>query len=280
MIKIDIDANRHFWLDGILKKQLDTIIYNINNGFDFLIIITGTGLTRVGKTTLAQQIGFYVASKLGTPFTNENVVFGGADLMTKAGELPHKSVIVDDESREDISAKSQMDFFNKQLITFFNECGMYNHLIILVATDFFDFCKSIALTRAELLINCIRTSKPAIDPDGNEVVELGRGWYELYDRTGKKRLYREGKKDYDTYLSKYRFAYGEFRDYWVIDKEQYEIKKLEFLKRNRMKRSETRKISYVCKGLHDQGWTNIKIGELIHANRLEVKRYMDMANDI
>lgn len=223
-------------IDECLRRPLDTLIYNINEGYDFLIIISGGGLTRVGKTTLAQQIGTYCANKLGTPFSAGNIAFGGRELIDKARTFPHRSVLIDDEARDDISGKKVMESFNKMFMTFLNECGKYNHLIILVATDFFDFSKSISLGRSELLIDVRRgVSRPTIDLNGDPVVKILRGVFHLYDRDGKKKLYLYGKKENNYFNGRYKIKEGRFNDVWYIDKNEYERRKDEFLDRDREK---------------------------------------------
>ena len=42
-----------------LKLQLDALIKNVVNDWDFTIIISGSGEVRVGKSTLAAQIATY-----------------------------------------------------------------------------------------------------------------------------------------------------------------------------------------------------------------------------
>ena len=228
----NIDYN----LDRIFQKPLDTICYNINNNWDFVILITGSGLTRTGKSTFAQQVGAYCSMKLGTTFNNDNIVFGGKQLIDVAKRLPRKSVIIDDESREDVSGKRSMEYMNKELLDFFNECGMYNHLIILVATDFFDFSKSIAVTRSEMLFNLARNvSDPITLPDGSQVLRLERGHIDFFDRKAKRKFYIWGKKAADDYeiSPRYRSFYGHFTSTWIIDKEKYDQAKKDYIERDR-----------------------------------------------
>lgn len=254
MIILKVNFNEtDYQLDKIFKKPLDTICYNIDDGWDFVILITGTGLTRTGKSTFAQQLGAYCSKQLGTPFNNKNVVFGGKQLIDVAKNLPRKSVIIDDESREDVSGKRSMEYMNKELLDFFNECGMYNHLIILVATDFFDFSKSIAVTRSEMLFNLTRlVSDPIVLDDGREVVKLKRGHIDFFDRKAKRKFYIFGKKNADDYeiAPHYRSFYGHFTDAWIIDKKEYDIAKKNYIERDRsQKRNAWRILARVIRNL-------------------------------
>lgn len=258
----NIDYN----LDRIFQKPLDTICYNIDDGWDFIILITGSGLTRTGKSTFAQQIAAYCSKQLGTTFNNDNVVFGGKQLIDVAKRLPKKSVIIDDESREDVSGKRAMEYMNKELLDFFNECGMYNHLIILVATDFFDFSKSIAVTRSEMLFNLTRiVSDPITLKDGREVVKLQRGHIDFFDRKAKRKLYIFGKKSADDYeiSAKYRSFYGHFTDTWIIDREKYNTAKINYIERDRsQKRNAWRILARVIRNLMNAGYKAGKIAKL------------------
>jgi hypothetical protein len=50
-----------FYMDDQLKLQLDVLVKNIKNDWDFTIILTGQGEVRVGKSKLAMDIGCYWA---------------------------------------------------------------------------------------------------------------------------------------------------------------------------------------------------------------------------
>lgn len=261
---IEYEPGKTFNFDRIFKKPLDTICYNIGEEWDFVLLCTGSGLTRGGKSTFVQQLGMYCSRRLGTPFTNNNIVFGGKQLIERAKTLPHGSVIIDDESREDISGKRSMEYMNKELLDFFNECGMYNHLIILVATDFFDFSKSIAVTRSEMLFNVTRQiSKPITLKDGAEVVKLERGHVDFYDRKAKRKFYIFGKKAYDDYEVgvKYRTFFGHFTKEWILDKDQYLKDKIAYVERDReAKRSGWRLLAKLINSDMGRGESTKQIG--------------------
>ena len=284
-MKIELENGEHFNLDLIFKKPLDNLCYNISNDWDFIILVTGEGLTRTGKTTLAQQIGYYCAKRLGTPFNNNNIVFGGKQLIERAKILPHRSVIINDESREDLSSKRSMEYMNKTLMDFFNECGMYNHLIILVATDFFDFSKNIAVTRSEMLFNvCRQPSQPIKLDDGSEVIRLDRGHVDFYNKKAKRLFYVIGKKYHNDYSvgKKYRSFFGHFTDTWLIDKEQYIKYKTEYL--NRERKEETNKVKspliYKYIGMFHQEMKKIGgVKEMLEKYKLSYQSYMNFVSE-
>jgi hypothetical protein len=240
-------------MDEKLLHPINTYCYNIMDGHDFMVIVSGSAKKRVGKTMLTCHMGKYAAYVLGTPFDESNVAFGGRELIEVAKSHPHRSVIIDDESRTDFSSKRQMESFNKDMMDFFSECGKFNDLIFLVAPDFFEFSKSVAVNMSDLLINIRREKSEPIKlterqinerglnmPVGTEVVRIIRGNWDMYDADGKKKLYIWGKKNFDEYNTKFRAGYGEFRLFWPIDTAKYEERKDAFIGRVRGTRSDSK----------------------------------------
>lgn len=228
-------TDKQYWMDPLLKGNLDSISYNMLHDFDTVVPITGDGMVRVGKSFLAQQVGYYMAWKLQTPFSIENIVFSGKELMEVAKRLPQNSVIIYDEARGELDAKKVMENITKTLMDFFAECGMYNHVIILVCPDYFELPKGVALSRSEFLLNVVRTASIAHDKEGNEVVKFERGVFEFYNRKGKKVLYIQGKKNYNDYDigKKWRSFWGNFPNTCIVDLEEYKKKKLNHIMRTR-----------------------------------------------
>jgi hypothetical protein len=224
-------------MDNYLLTNLNSYVYNLKRDWDFVLVVSGSGLLRVGKSMLAQQIGGYLAEQLGTPFTLDNVMFNAKDLMEKAHKFPKNSVIIYDEARENLDNKKTLEASSKLLMDYFAECGMYNHIYILVLPNFFDLNKGMAVTRADGLINVDRIQEQVTDPVLGKVVSFKRGFFEFYNRKGKKTMFILGKKNFEDYSvgDKCRAFYGSFNNHWVMDKFEYENKKLEFLRRDREK---------------------------------------------
>lgn len=244
MIKV---TDKEYWMDGYLQSNLNTIIYNLPNDWSSIIIISGSGKVRVGKSVIAQQIGYYCAYKLHTPFTVDNVVFSGQDLVDTAKKLPKNSVIVYDEGRAELDTKKMMENVTKFLLDFFAECGAYNHLVIICMPDYFEMPKMIAVNMSECLINCVKVSQETKDKDGEAVLKWERGLFEFYNEKRKKKLYELGRKnnnDYDMGKNLKNF-FGTFKEYYPVDEEAYKKKKIEFMRRDRsedsyVKRNERR----------------------------------------
>lgn len=228
-------TDKEYWMDTYLKNNLDTLLYNIRDDWDFMLLISGDGMVRVGKSELGQQIAYYVAYSLGTPFTVDNICFSGDELREQAHKLPKNSVLVYDEARGELDSKKLMEKITKGLLDFFAECGMYNHLLILIMPDYFEFPKSIAINRSDVLINVFRKKKEKSLSDGRIINEYIRGGFQFFDRKSKKKLYIEGKRRFDDYDAATPNFFGEFRKFDVIDRDAYLAKKLAFLRRDRGK---------------------------------------------
>lgn len=256
-------------MDGYLKSNLNTAVYNMDFDWDFVFIISGDGMVRVGKSVLAQQIGYYIAYKKGTPFSMENICFTGEQLINTAHHLPKNSVLIYDEAREGLDAKKTMESMTKSLLDFFAECGMYNDFIIVILPDFFELNKNIAISRSDALINVFRTSKDRQLSNGDNILEYERGHFEFYNRKEKRELYIKGKKLFCSYDIGKRNFYGEFKNYWVVNKEEYLKKKIAHIQRVRAKKDD--KFLIVLKALCKDN-SQRKVAEILSEQGLPISQ--------
>jgi hypothetical protein len=211
-----------FYLDNSLKSQLDILIKNIADDWDFTIIITGGGEVRVGKSVLAMQIGAYWAHevqriyKKKTIFDVEhNFVLDGRTLIKKGNELGQAypySVLIYDEAGADLEGRKQVQQQTQDVIDFYRECGQYNLLNILVMPDFFDLPKGIALHRSIFLLDVYYTA--------NSEGKFERGYFKFYSRRNKKYLYLKGKRELD-YRAHPHNLQGRFLPFYPIDEQAY-----------------------------------------------------------
>lgn len=262
-------TDKEYWMDGVLKSNLDTAVYNLPHDFDVVGLITGNGMVRVGKSVLAQQIGYYFAYEMGTPFTIKNIVFSGEELMRVAFELPPNSVIIYDEARGELDNKKMMETVTKRLLDFFAECGYMNHILLLVLPDLFELPKGIAVNRSDFLINVFRSSEEVKNKRGEDVMKYKRGYFQFYNRERKKRLYIDGKKQYDDYgIGKPNF-WGEFRNYNVIDDQEYRAKKAQHSRRERNKDKDLRRFAIALTALCDD-YTQREVADILKAKGLDI----------
>jgi len=220
-----------FYMDDVLKEQLDILIKNIIRDWDFTLIISGGGEVRLGKSVLAMQIACYLAyqmwevHKIKIPFGLNNFVFDGKKLIEKGNELgtkkPYSSLLFD-EAGADLTARKMMHTSTGNVLDYFRECGQYNLFNILVIPDYFDLPKSIAITRSIFLIDVYYIS----DKEGNFL----RGFFNFYSRRQKKYLYLKGKKELNYMAAKYNF-HGGFYNVYTVDEKKYRTAKQEALKK-------------------------------------------------
>jgi len=210
-----------FYMDEGLKSQIDLLIKNIINDWDFTIIITGNGEVRVGKSVLAMQIAAYWAHEMkrvhniNVKFDLDNFVLDGRKLIQKGNELGQNhpySPLIFDEAGADLEGRKAMQSVTQDVIDYFRECGQYNMLNILVIPEYFDLPKGIAMSRSIFLID--------VNYQADENGIFQRGFFYFYSRKKKKELYLKGKRDLNYKCVPYNFA-GRFPNFYPIDEKGY-----------------------------------------------------------
>jgi len=232
-----------YYMDGYLKENCDEVPKFLKKAWDCVIIVSGSGKVRIGKSTLAMQIAYYEAYILNeikkksgevpkdnpVPFGIDNVAFDPDELMKVAGRLPRNSVIVYDEGRAGLDSARAMENINKSMQDFFQECGQYGHIIIIVLPDFFKLQETIAVPRSLFLIN--------VYTDHN----YNRGFFSFFSEHKKELLYIFGKKQFGStakYLSVKDNFHGKFTNYFPISEEDYGEKKRAAIKKKKKNRLE------------------------------------------
>jgi len=220
-----------FYMDDTLKHTIDLWVKNVKNDWDLIVIISGRGTVRCGKSTLAQHIAaywtyaFWKAYGTLVPFScKDNIVFHGSELIKKGNRLGRKhkgAVLIFDEAGADLEGVKAMKKSTQNVKDYFRECGQYNQISILCLPEFFDLPKSIATNRSNCLIDCYVT----VDENDMWV----RGQFNFFSIPSKKKLYKYGKKDSDYGVTKSDF-HGHWFDTPVIDQEEYKAMKIEALK--------------------------------------------------
>jgi len=223
-----------FYMDGFLRENLNEVPNFLIKSWDCVVIVSGSGKVRIGKSTIAMHIAYYLAWLLNenkksakldkVPFNIDNVVFSPDELKETAMKLPKNSVIVYDEGRAGLDSARAMENINKATQDFFQECGALGHIIIIVLPDFFKLQETIAIPRSLFLINCY-TDK-----------NYNRGYFSFFNEKKKELLYVIGKGKKMTiskYLSVEPNFHGKFTDYFPLDKEAYDNKKKEALKKRK-----------------------------------------------
>ena len=259
-----------FYMDDVLKDNLDALLKNAGekDDWDFVLVISGGGQVRVGKSVLALQIACYwhyeqerlYGKKL--PFTvKDNIVFDGRRLIKQGNKLgtthPHSALIFD-EAGADLEGAKAMRRTTQNVKDYLRECGQYNMLTILVLPEFFDLPKGIALSRSDFLLDCYVWA----DSKG----KFQRGFFNGYSRPNKKHLYLKGKKELNYKAYRYDF-HGRWFLFYPIDEEEYRKEKVKALRqREVLSAREERRLNYLrgsFKILTEMGLTQRDIAEKI-----------------
>lgn len=247
---------RGYYMDEFLAINLMGIPGYLAKSYDVVGIISGHGKVRVGKSTITQQIAYFVAWMLAggsmgqdnatgrwfvarkpekkVRFTLEdNIVFTPEDLQEKARELYEKygrnQIIVYDEGRAGLDSAAAMSAINKAMMDFFQECGQYGHIILIVLPNFFKLHEDYAISRSIFLVDAY-TGK-----------NMSRGFFNFYNEAQKEMLYIQGRKKSGTknkYGSTSPSFNGRFSGFLPINKDDYERAKQEALKQKEVARKE------------------------------------------
>lgn len=220
-----------FPMNRLLKMQMDYMVKNVVNDWDFTLLICGEGEVRVGKSTLGQQLATYwtycLTKKLNIKLPHsvkENMVFTGADLISKGNKMGEKTLyasLIFDEAGADLESTKVLQNTTKAVKDYLRECGQYNMLNILILPEYFDLPKSVALSRSIALINVYWLP----DQHGN----FKRGYFKFYNKPDKKKLYIWGKKELN-YSAWQETFYGKFPHFYTFNEEEYKECKREALK--------------------------------------------------
>lgn len=265
-----------FPMNRLLKMQIDYLLKNVVDDWDFTLLICGEGEVRIGKSTLAQQISTYWVWSMfhlhGIKLPHsvkENMVFVGSELIKKGNKLGqnHKySTLIFDEAGADLEGVKSMTQTTKAVRDYLRECGQYNMLNILVLPEYFDLPKGIALSRSIAMINVYWLP----DKDGS----FQRGYFKFYNKPDKKLLYLKGKKDLDYKVCQDTF-YGTFPRFYTYNEKDYKKEKMQALKnREQMNTKESRQIQvlYACLCIwRELGKTTQQMADMINEKTFNIK---------
>jgi len=242
-----------FYMDGYLKRNLDGVPNFLKKDWDVVGIVSGHGKVGTGKSTLAQNVAYYLAwrlaggemideeyalgkfrvKKIVSPnkpvrFGMENIVFTAEDLMKKAETLYNKygpnQVIVYDEGMSGLDSANAMTSINKAMGEFFQRCRVYHHIILIVLPNFFKLHEDYAVARSLFLIDCYADK------------EFNRGYFSFYNEYQKEKLYYFGKRLIGVrarYAAAHDSFWGRFTKWMPVDKDEYDKAKIKAIKGNK-----------------------------------------------
>ena len=253
------DPKIGYYMDEFLGINLMGIPEYLKKSWDVVGIVSGHGRVRIGKSTAAQQIGYFLAWLMAGGKMNsridpdgirrwfvergptkevnfnleENIVFSPEDLMETASNLKEKygknQIIIYDEGRAGLDSARAMQAINKAMQDFFQECGQYGHVILIVLPDFFKLHEDYATVRSLFLVDVYADR------------QLRRGFFNFYNEIQKEKLYVYGKKVlglYNRYSQAGQSFSGRFTSFLPTDEKAYDAAKQKALKKKQFLRSE------------------------------------------
>ena len=212
---LEVTSGKQKWqMHSNLLAALNVFKKNIKHGWDFVCLVTSDGMPRVGKTVLALQSCQY----LDKTFNIDRVCFTGEELREKSMKLSEGQAIVLDEARTDLGSQSAIETHSKKLLRYLDFVGKKHLFFFILMPDFFQFNSSLACGRSICLFNLkfeanIRTA------------ELVHGKFNYFSYHKKRRLYYMGKQMYRDYNAVRPDFIGFTKDYWPINKAEYEARK-------------------------------------------------------
>ena len=198
-----------FWIDKALLEKLKSIKMIQEKEWDAVILIDGK--ERSGKSTIGMICGWYLSNQT---LTEDNFAKGLSDIANKISKLPDKSVLIVDEGSMIFSSRDSSVQAQKKLMKILDVVGQKRLVFIICLPCFFDLNKTIAVRRSLFLCH--------VYPDE----KYDRGQYAFWGEKSKAKLYRYGKKDFDSYQfpkAEFLGEYFQFKPYFY-DKYLKEVK--------------------------------------------------------
>lgn len=220
-----------YYMNETLVKNLIGVPAYLRKGWDMVGIFSGRAMVRIGKSTMASNVGYFLAWSIAggemdmekkvvkksptkeVRFGMENYAFSPSQLHDKCMDAEEFDVIVYDEGRSGLEASRYYEKSNKMLEDLFQEIGFKHLVILVVLPDFFKLNSNMATARSKFLIDCFadRSDK--------------RGYFNFYNQLSKEVLFHKGRKIKGTqirYMAAHPNFWGRFTDFLPFSKAAYE----------------------------------------------------------
>lgn len=206
---------KEIYIEKAVANGLDKKIIELKDDGDIVCAVTsGEGF---GKSTFAQTLGGYFASKLGTSFTIDNIHFNTDSFIEFAENAPKYTVVILDESRSDLYRGSSNSNKNKNFTHWLSECRAKNLVLILLIPSIHDFDPYINKWRTSIWFELTKIK----DKEGI----YKRGFYNVMAIKKRKLFLKYLDKKYSRTPQSLKLLRGHFTKTTPIDKNEYEKKK-------------------------------------------------------
>lgn len=222
MARVNINDPRYekpitYYMNNRLYTNLSEKVKKAINQRDKDYVLGLDGAEGSGKSTFALQIGRMVDPTLDL----SRVVFSAEDFRDAVTKAKKGQCIIYDEAITGLSSRASLSGVNRALISMMMQMRQKNLFVIIVLPTFFLLDKYVALFRAKTLIH-VYESKGR------------RGYFKVYNRKLKKRLYLLGKSLYSYMPKKVKTRFsGRFYGVFALgdekEEDRYRKKKLKAL---------------------------------------------------
>lgn len=171
------------YLHRDLNEVVDLCVERYKKKWDNVIILDG--MERAGKTTLAKEIGYAYAQKVGAKFGLGNVFFNPDDIIEFAKNNRGQVIIWDEAAFGGMNTQWQ-NKVQQKLVQMLMVAGKYQHFFIFIIPSFFKLTWYLAVHRSIALIH-------VYSPD-----LISRGDFALFNTKQKKWIYNQCRKS-ETY---------------------------------------------------------------------------------
>ncbi|MFH1181479.1 MAG: hypothetical protein V1702_00820 [Candidatus Woesearchaeota archaeon] len=199
--------NNEFYLDGILKRNLEEAKTYIGKDWDVCVLVDGREGS--GKSTLAAQMAAFVDNT----FDVSRECFTPRQFVDCVKNGSPGQAIVFDEAITGAFSRRAMSLSNQVLVKTLAQCREKKLFLFVVLPSFFDLDRNISIWRSRGLFHCYVKNKE-------------RGRFAFFDYRRKKNLFLFGKKAYNYNCTGSSYI-GRFTQFFPLNRDEYLKKKLD-----------------------------------------------------
>jgi len=253
MVKVYEGTDDEFYMDGILKDNLDIGKRIIKKDWDLVFVIDGFEGT--GKSVFTQQLAKYCDPS----FNLSRIVFSDSGFIKAVLSGKKYEAIVYDEAYHGLSSRGAMTKINKSIVKMLTEVRQRNLFLFIVLPTIFELDKYPAIWRSRALFHVYADN-------------FQRGYFAFYDVHKKKALYINGKKFYSYSYPDPNFT-GRFTNHYTVNMEEYKEKKLKVTSKMVSDDPKDKYEKLLIKVLQNSlnlGYNQTKISEILGVDRSTV----------
>ena len=247
MVKVFEGTDEEYYMDGILRSNLDTAKKVVAKDWDMLFVIDG--YEGAGKSVKAQQDAKYC----DPTFDLTRIVFTPKEFEKAVMSAKKFQAVLYDEAYGGLSGKGAMTTINRTIVKMLTEIRARNLFIFIVLPTIFELDKYVALWRSRALIHVYSADN------------FERGFFAFYNIHKKKSLYMNGKKFYSYKTPSPNFT-GRFTNHYTVNKDEYKKKKLIETSKDSMEEQSNRlmkRMYEIIVRLEQRKFFQREIGEII-----------------